>query len=143
MDHKQAVEAYFKHDRSLMGGRNLYNRLPGKNRAMQNAIARFTDTPKNVDKLCYELAKAVGIPDRQRIILTQNPVVPPQDIEVEAEVVTALEPNDQLMAFNPETANYKDAKALAKALELTPASQKKADVFAALATAREALVKKN
>lgn len=146
MDSKKAVEHYFKHDRTLIGGRNLYNKLPGKSLAMQNSIARFANTPQNIEKLCFELAKAVGIPDRLRVIYTQNPVVSIKNITVkEAVTQTAtlpLTPDAELLAFNPKTTKYPDAKKLVKTLGLKPTSLKKVDVFAALEVARAQAVKK-
>jgi len=144
MDAKAQVEHYFKHDRTLLGGRNLYNKLPGKNLALQNRIARFTNTPENVEKLCYELAKTVDMPDRMRVILTQKPVVLVKDIDVIIEdvIIETKSTEDKLIDFNEKTADYKAAKALIKELGLELSSKKKADVYTALINAREELLKK-
>ena len=69
MDAKQQVETYLQTDRTLLGGRNLYNQLPNKNRAFQNTLARFTNTQPNLDKLYYQMAKLVGINEYQLKIL--------------------------------------------------------------------------
>jgi hypothetical protein len=74
MDAKQQVEDYLKTDRSLLGGRNLYNQLPGKSRAFQNTLARYTNTKPNLDKLYYQLAKLAGISEYQLKIILQKPV---------------------------------------------------------------------
>lgn len=143
MDAKQQVETYLKTDRTLLGGRNLYNQLPNKNRAFQNTLARFTNTQPNLAKLYYQMAKLVGINEYQLKILLSKPLQSAKDIEVnDAEEVGELTLDDQLLAFNADSADYKSAKKLAKALELKPKSQKKDDIYAALTEARSALVKK-
>lgn len=142
MDHKTQVENYLKTDRSLLGGRNLYNKLPGKSRAFQNALARFTPTPANLDKLYYQLCKVVGFSERNLKMLLQKPVA---TVAQKTEAPTDDAPvtlEDQLIAFDPATTKYPDAKKLAKALKLELADQKKATVFTALDDARRALLKK-
>lgn len=142
MDYKQQVEQYIATDRTLLGGRNLYNKLPGISRAMQNSFSRMRETPEAIDKICYELAKLVGIPPRNLTILMQKPVVAvkaAQKKKVKA-VEQELSTDDKLLAFNPDTSDYKTSKALVKELKLKVANQKKATVFKALAEARKKLV---
>lgn len=142
MDAKQQVIDYLKHDRTLLGGRNLYNQLPGKSLVTQRTISRFTNTPQNIEKLAYHLAAAVGLPDRNRIILMQVPVATKTAAPVVEETTQDLSPEDKLLAFTKENTDYPAAKALVKALGLKPENKKKATVYAALEAAREALVKK-
>lgn len=139
MDHKQAVIDYLKSDRSLMGGRNLYNKLPGKSRAFQNTLARFRETPINLDKLYYQLAKTVGLPERNLKMLLQKPVAK-QTTEPKSKPKLTLD--DQLIAFNQKSAKYQEALKLAKGLDLQLPDRKKVTVFNALEEARTALVKK-
>ena len=143
MDAKESVVHYLQTDRTLRGGRDLYNKLPGKSKAFQNTLARYRDTPANLDKLYYELAKAVGLTAHNLKLHLQKPLVKAEDIQAEEQETNKVETlDDKLLAFNPEDADYQDAKKLAKALELKPNSQKKGDVYAALTEARSALVKK-
>ncbi|MFC0605899.1 hypothetical protein [Winogradskyella pulchriflava] len=143
MDALAKAEAYLKTDRSLSGGRTLYNLLPGKNKAFQNILARFTDTQPNLAKLHYEIAKAVKMPERKLKMLLQQPIA--NTTATKAPVEDAPQPltlDDKLIAFNEKDADYQAAKQLAKDLGLKPKSRKKADVYEALTTARTALVKK-
>lgn len=143
MDAKAKVEHYLKTDRSLRGGRDLYNQLPGKSKAFQNALSRFRDTPDRLEKLYYELAKCAKISEHNLKILLQKPVVAAKAVAEDVEETSKeLTLDDQLIAFNPEDANYQAAKKLAKALKLNPKSQKKPDIYKALVDARSALVKK-
>ena len=134
---KDQVENYLKTDRTLTGGRNLYNKIPGKNLALLKSFSRMTNTPKNVEKLCYELCKIAGIPERIRAILMQKPVTKAEETvkepTPEPEVLT---PADLLLKFNPETSDYHESLALAKELNIKGKIKKKVDLFAALEKAR-------
>ncbi|MFI1770996.1 hypothetical protein [Thalassobellus citreus] len=101
-DFLKQVEQYLKHDRTLVGGKNLYNKLPQKNKALQNAFSRFPNTQKNIDKVCYELAKAVGMPERILKMHTQNAVVATPEVVEEVEVIDLLTAEDKLLLVNPE-----------------------------------------
>lgn len=142
MNAKQKVEQYIKSDRSLIGGRNLYNQLPGHSLAFQRHLSRQQETPQVIERLCYELCKLVGISERNMKILLQNPVKAEKPTAPKADTTVPTDPNDKLIAFNPETAVYKYALVLAKELELELPSRKKADVFAKLSEARAELLKK-
>lgn len=138
-DPKAEVLRYLENDRSLMGGRNLYNKLPNKNRAIQNNFARFTDTPANVARLHYELARAVGLTERSLKIALQKPVRKAKDVKEidvipEPVVLTAL---DKLLSFDPENPDYHESVALAKELEIKLPGRKKEQVYAALSEARQ------
>ncbi|WP_044403401.1 hypothetical protein [Lacinutrix sp. Hel_I_90] len=140
---KQQVEQYLKHDRSLMGGRNLYNKLPNKSLAVQNTLSRLTNNPKNIQIVCYELAKLAGIKERMLTILTQKPVVASTAKQKpEKEEAKPLSPEDKLLAFNPENVDYKAAKALVKALGLKPKNKKQDTIVKALVNSRATLVSK-
>lgn len=141
---KTQVEDYIKHDRTLLGGKNLYNQLPSKNKAFQNYVSRQQNTPELLDKLIFELCRLAGIPDRMRKIMLQKPVV---EASKEAEPEATQEPlqgDDALLGFDPKTANYQDALKLLASLDGVAAkSRKKDDVFEALSKAKyEALKKK-
>lgn len=146
MNTKEKVEHYIKHDRSLTGGKHLYNQLPGKSLAISQNFGRFTNNDANIEKICYELCKLAEIPERNFRILMQSAVEPIEKIEKREEKRDATEQpaevnNDELLlAFDADTADYIEAKKLASALDLKPKSQKKVDVFKALAEAKSALV---
>ncbi|WP_422105578.1 hypothetical protein [Winogradskyella sp.] len=110
MDPKQQVEHYLKTDRSLLGGRNLYNQLPGKNRAFQNTLARFTDTKSNLAKLYYQLAKLVGISEYHLKIFLQKPLEKVETVD-EANQQQELSLEEKLRALD-----FEDKKAVEKAL---------------------------
>jgi len=79
---KDTVINYFKTDRGFASGKVLYGTLPGKSTAFNNALNRMTETPANIAKLHYELAKLVGINARLLGIMLRNPVVEVKDMEV-------------------------------------------------------------
>lgn len=141
MDHKAQVEHYLKTDRTLLGGRNLYNKLPGKSRAFQNALTRFTPTAANLDKLHYQLAKTVGLPQRNLKMLLQKPVVAAK-VETAPVDTAPVTLDDKLIAFDAKTSNYREYLQVAKDLKLELADNKKKTVFKALTAARAELVKK-
>ncbi|UOB16583.1 hypothetical protein [Abyssalbus ytuae] len=143
MDAKKQVEHYIKTDRSLLGGRNLYNKLPGKNLAIQQTFARMTNTPANIHRLCYEMAKLVGIPERNLNILLQKQVDHKPQVTVNEVIITkeVLTPQDKLLKFSTET-DYSEAKVLIKELGLKSPSRKKIDIFATLESARKIEIEK-
>lgn len=128
----------------MLGGRNLYNQLPGKNLATQQLLARLPDTPTNIEKMCFHIAKLAEIPDRNLTIMMQTPVVAaPPDTDAPAtakETSPPLNNDDLLLAFDPKESGYLESKKMAAALGLKPNSQKKDDIFKALADARKKLV---
>lgn len=136
---------YLKTDRSLTGGRNLYNQLPNKSLALQSSFARMRDTEANRSKLYYELAKAVGIPQRQLTITLNKPVrksmeLAAEDIEVNSETVEAT-PEEKLLAFDREKADFYESRDLAKELGLKP-GRSKDTVYAALEAAKSDAIDK-
>lgn len=106
---KQAVLDYLQHDRTLRGGRDLYNKMPQKNLSIQNYIARFSDTESNLKVICYELCKLVGIPERQMNILLNKPLVK-KEIEVIEDKTDETSLDDMLLNFDAE--NNKDLNKL-------------------------------
>lgn len=74
MANKQAVLDYLKHDRTIMGGRNLYNKFSNKSLAVQSYISRLTNTKSNVRKIAYELCRLCGIKERQMNSLLSQPL---------------------------------------------------------------------
>lgn len=138
---KEQVLEYLQTDRTLLGGRNLYNKLPNKSLALQNSFARMTNTPANVARLQYQLAKTVGIAERQLNILLQQPLKKSLDkVEIDAPQPTDLTPEEKLLAFNSDTADFFGAKELAKELGVKPKGRKKEDLFDSLAIHRNALI---
>lgn len=134
---KEAVINYLQTDRSLLGGRNLYNNLPNKSLALQGSFSRMPNNPDNVGRMHYELCKAVGITERQLAVFLQQPVqavsetkkappAPPVD----------LTPEEKLLAFNKDTVDYFTAKGLLKDLDIKAKGRKKEDVYNALEAAR-------
>lgn len=147
MTPKEQVEHYIKHDRSLLGGRNLFNKLPGISRAMQNTFARMRDSKQSIAKICYEMAKVVGISPRQLTILMQRPVVENDSksetpvVPLNPIVIEELTPEDKLLAFIPSNYDYKGLKTLVKSLELSTPNKKKATLEQALIEAKAVLIK--
>ena len=151
---KDQVQDFIKTDRTMLGGINLYNKLPGKNLAYQRNLSRQPDTPQNLERLCYELCKLVGIPERNFKILMQQPVGTAKVSEKFKASFSGVDsaskdiinedasPQDLLIAFNREKAIYKDALQLAKDLELTLPKKDKVTVYDALDLARAEAVKK-
>ena len=144
-DPKAEVIHYLKHDRTLLGGRNLYNQLPMKNLAFQRQMARWIDTEANIERLCYELAKLVALPERLLKIYTQKPVEPVKEIEVVG--AGAVEPkkkdttsDDLLLAFDPINTKWNDGRSLAKSLKIEIKGRKKAEIWPDIIEARKKLV---
>lgn len=140
---KKAVINYITTDRSLRGGRDLYNQLPNKNRAFQRNLANWPDNPANVERLCYELCKTVGLAERQFKIFMQKPVVKVVELPTPTEP-TPTEPTAPttkvlLLGYGLDMP-YQEAKALAKALALKLEDQKALTIHNALSAAKNALV---
>lgn len=72
----EEVISFIKHDRSLAAGKNLYNRFPGRSLALQSAFNRMVENKENVQRVCYELCRMVGINERTMNVLTGTPVIP-------------------------------------------------------------------
>ncbi|MBE7649327.1 hypothetical protein [Tenacibaculum finnmarkense] len=107
---KKAVLEYLKHDRSLLSGRNLYNKFQNKNLATQSYIANLSNTPNNIRTVCYELCRLVGIAERQMTALLMKKVVE-KPVETLNNVIN-LEPTtaqleDILLDFTPEMSQDK------------------------------------
>lgn len=143
---KNTVIEYLQTDRSLTGGRNIYNTLPGKSKALQNSFARMTKTPANLAKLHYQLAKAVGLQERQLKIYLQQPLkkkLAEIDIDVkDTDIVPSkpweeMTPLEKVYAFQAEEHGYFKAKEILGSYNEKPASKRKEDVFAAVAKLKE------
>jgi hypothetical protein len=137
---KNTVLEYLRKDRGLTGGRNIYNKLTNKSLALQNSFARMTNTDANRSRLCYELAKAVGIEERQLTIILQKPIEKGEIQDTKPKDLPIDTPGDRLISFSPETTDYFQAKKLVKELELTVTGKKKEDLYSALAEARKAQI---
>lgn len=91
---KTSVEQYFKTDRGFSSGKLLYNSLPGHSLAFKNALNRMTETPANINRLHYELAKVVGISERHLGIMLRQPLASVKDVVVnDPETVNSDSPN--------------------------------------------------
>lgn len=143
-DIKKRAEDYLRSDRSLPGGRELYNQLPGKSLAMQRYISRMTGSEKDLQVLHYEIAKAVGIPERgMKIMLSGKPQKPAAHVQEENKMeIVQLTAEEQLFSIKLEELNYHDALALLKELGIKASSRKKDAVFATVKEARESMVSK-
>ena len=144
-EQKQKVINFLKHDRTLLGGRNLYNKLSGKNLAFQRQLGRWTNTPTNVERLCHELARTVGIETRLLRVLMQKPVVKPKETQSVNEPtleVVPKSPTEKLLEFDTENSSYQEAVAMVKELDIATKGRKHVDLKEALAMAKSELVKK-
>ncbi|MEX0273252.1 MAG: hypothetical protein AB3N16_02630 [Flavobacteriaceae bacterium] len=143
MDAKNQVLDYLKHNRSLMGGRNLYNQLPRKSLALQNSFRRMTDTEANRSRMHYEIARSVGITERELKIILQKPIVQVTK-KVDEPTPPPTEPpslEDRLLAFKADAAEYYPSKELAKELGLKP-KKSKVDLFQQIEEAKQELIQK-
>ncbi|MCD8435879.1 hypothetical protein LNJ03_11300 [Tenacibaculum dicentrarchi] len=107
---KKVVLEYLKHDRTLLSGRNLYNKFPNKNLATQSYIANLSNTPNNIRTVCYELCRLVGIAERQMTALLMKKVVE-KPVETLNKVIklepTTAQLEDILLDFTPEISEDK------------------------------------
>ncbi|GAK96821.1 hypothetical protein JCM19294_1130 [Nonlabens tegetincola] len=83
------VIRFIKTDRSLAKGKELYNRLPGKSRALQSSFNRMNGTPSDINIVCFELCKAVGISEYKYKVLMQQDV---KSISTDTELAKTLNP---------------------------------------------------
>lgn len=104
---KEEVILYIKHDRSLTSGKNIYNRFVTKSLSLQQSFSRFTNSPKHIETICYELCKLVGLKDRQFRSYIGQAVTPApvKELEVVSQVVPPTPPTREelLLALNPES----------------------------------------
>lgn len=135
---KDAVLDYLKHDRSMLTGRNLYNKFPNKSLAVQNYLSRLSNSEKNLKVLCYELCVVAGIPERQMTILLSKPVVKKQTTKVITIPTTPTKTptlEEQLIAFTGE-----ETEETIQALATFVGVKETEDVIAAIEKAKEILV---
>jgi len=143
-EQKQAVINFLKHDRTLLGGRNLYNKLAGKNLAFQRQLGRWTNTPTNVERLCHELARTVGLETRLLRVLIQKPLERTEERPEETaplEIVKDKTPEEKLMEFDIDNGSYQEAVAMVKELELQTNGRKHTDLKLALSQTKSELIK--
>ncbi|WP_378186884.1 hypothetical protein ACE939_00865 [Aquimarina sp. W85] len=98
---KNDVIDYLKNDRSLTGGKNLYNKMIGKSLAVQNSFNRMINSRENLAKMYYEIGRVVGITEREILIYTSQPIK-----SITGKKVIKLTPvkkslDDLILAFNP------------------------------------------
>lgn len=137
---KNQVITFIKTDRTISGGRNLYNQLSDKSLALQHTMARMSDTPENRNIMCYELCRHVGIPDRQLRILLKQKVQKSKLISLETKTPTvpkAITLQEQLLAFDPEDAEFFASKTLAKELGIVPLPKDKVSLYNLLSDAKQ------
>lgn len=139
---KNKVIEYLKSDRSFIGGKQLYNELPQKNKVLQNCFSRYQNTYKNISKIHYELVKAVGLTERDLKMYTQKPLIKLKTNESKQvdPVDDNISSDDLLLMFNSSTTSYNDAKALIKSLGIRTSNRKKETLYKALNDARTVLV---
>ena len=111
----EEVQHYLAHDRSLATGKNLYNRLARKSLALQASFNKMHSSPGNIERICYELAKGVGINERQLIIAMQKPVVAAPEAKLEVVQEPELTSEEKLLALDPE-ASMEELSVLANQL---------------------------
>ena len=104
---KNTVIDFIKHDRTLLGGRNLYNKFPGKNLAIQTYLSNLSNNDKNLQIICYELCKLVSVPERQMQALLAVPVSkkkePAKKISKQIKAKESKENlENYLLEFNPD-----------------------------------------
>ena len=148
MSHKQRVIDFIKFDRSLTGGKNLYNSLPNKSLSFLGSFNRMNDTEAERKRIAYELCKAVGLEERQMLALWGTKVQSQPEEEKEQPEMVVVDPSNDissgiayLLAFNPATAEWKEIQELAGALsddsERDPEGRKKVDLLAFIKSERE------
>ncbi len=116
---EKEVLKYLKEDRTLTGGKILYNQMANKSLAILRSCNTMTDTPDNISRICYELGKLVGLSEREIIIHTSKPVTKEKSKVVVLPTITPKDvPLSQLLLqFDSDTADYhKDVKPLAARL---------------------------
>ncbi|WP_109852809.1 hypothetical protein [Aquimarina sp. AU58] len=96
---KQDVITYLKSDRTLTGGKNLYNKMIGRSLAIQNGFNRMTDTTQNKAIMYYEIGKLVGITEREIKIYTSKPIVKAETKEKEIIPIYTLE--ERVLMIDP------------------------------------------
>jgi len=147
MSHKNRVIDFIKFDRSLTGGKNLYNSLPNKSLSFLGSFNRMRDTEADRKLVAYHLCKAVGLEERQMLALWGTKVQSQPEEDKKQPEMVVVDSNDissgiaYLLAFNPATAEWKDIQELAGALsddsERDPEGRKKVDLLAFIKSERE------
>lgn len=148
---QQKVIDFIKHDRSLTGARNLYNKLPNRNLSFLASINRLSPTPTNIRKVIYQLCKAVGLQERQMNALLQSDVVVAKEEKKSPEkpVIAVLGSGDaslaaRVMAFAAENAEWTDIQILAADIReetgLKSDGRSKEDLLQLITDAREHVI---
>lgn len=160
-DNQKRVTKYIQEDRSLRGAIEIYNTLPNKNLAFLGSINRMRATEENCKKAAYHLCKAVGIEERMLTILWNNKIQPASAQEDDAVKVLVIGAgaaaanlgaadagnllSDRVMAFDPETAAWKDIQGLAAEISeetnTEPKGRKKVDLLPFIAAQRSEILK--
>ena len=146
---QQKVIDFIKHDRSLTGARNLYNKLPNRNLSFLASINRLSPTPPNIRKVIYQLCKAVGLEERQMNSLLQSDVVSKEEKKTSEKPVIAIVGTGnpltaRVMAFAAENAEWTDIQILAgdirEELGLKSDGRSKEDLLQLITDAREHVI---
>lgn len=112
---KQVVLEYLQHNRTLRDGRDLYNKFPQKNLAIQSFISRMANTERNLKVVCYELCKLVSISERQMNALLSQPI---SIKEVKPEVVLKKIISVEELLLNFDAAKENDFNQIKKLLSI-------------------------
>ncbi|WP_074406634.1 hypothetical protein [Aquimarina megaterium] len=115
---KQDVITYLKSDRTLTGGKNLYNKMIGRSLAIQNGFNRMTDTTQNKAIMYYEIGKLVGITEREIKIYTSKPIAKAETKAKEIIPIYTLE--ERVIMIDP---NASREELLQQAIDLNEVSK--------------------
>jgi len=133
---KQKVLKYLQENRTFGAGIQLYQSMPGHNRAIVSNLSRKGDTPTNCRHLFYEICKLANIPEVQWNKIVTAPLKIAKSVTKVDETETNVAPNATPSAASETQipTKWADIKALVKQLGLTPNGKKKVDLVAALET---------
>lgn len=118
MSNKEQVLNWIKHDRSLTGARNIYNKLPNKSLSYLASLNRIRSTEANLKQVGYQLCKKVGINEHQLNALWQNRVTPEKvaissDETTKVVVLGEKSLAERLLEFKAEDTEWQDIQKLA------------------------------
>jgi len=147
MSHKNRVIDFIKHDRSLAGGKNLYNSLPNRSLSFLGSLNRMRDSEADRKLVAYHLCKAVGLEERQMLALWGTPVQSKPEEEKEPEKVDEGTGDNnpvigaRVILFDPAKASWKDIQELAadvaEASDRSADGRKKADLLSFIQAEKE------
>ena len=129
MDTKTKVLTYLESDRTFGPGIQLYQSLPGHNRAIVAQLSRHGDNPSTREQLHYDLAKLAGISERKLNAMLKTPVVSKALTKSKKEAAATTNIETKITEV-PE--GYAAQKALVKKLGLEVPNQKGKTLSAAL-----------